>query len=100
MGLRSCGDIACLKKKDDMLREALKVLSACNSHGICQATLEEEDPHYVSRKKFSEWVFQGLRRPIHARESFASKSLSNKRTELLLRGVERSILADVRKSGK
>ena len=45
-------------------------------------------------------MFQGLRRPIHARESFASKSLSNKRTELLLRGVERSILADVRKSGK
>ena len=68
--LRSSGDLSFLELKQFMKTyEARRLVLACNSAGICAATNEEPQVDYVSRVKFSEWVYQGIKRTLNKRNA-------------------------------
>ena len=74
--LRSSGDLTFLELKQFMKTyEARRLVLACNSAGICAATNEEPQVDYVSRVKFSEWVYQGIKRTLNKRNAVSHHSL-------------------------
>ena len=97
---RASGKVDVMQDAAAVLEDARGLVASMNAVGICEVVGEAVASDSVSRGKFSEWVYQGATRPLKSREAFGALSEKNFRQELFLRGIEKSIIVDVKTRAK